>query len=236
MFISSKFHQPHQLTRVPNIPHVAAAFPHGFCPVYTCEILSLTCKCKIRKPPLYIYIPPSYVLSLFQRSFLCDLSLQSRILSTMANVRDEHGNPVQLTDERGNPVQLTDEFGNPMHLTGVVATSPSKLDSTTTTPAGDDVAQTQLTREAHDGSPRRSSSSSSSSSEDDGQGGRRKKKGLTQKIKEKLTGSGKHKEAGTTGAEHHQSTTVTTSTVEHQEHGKKGVMEKIKERLPGHHH
>ncbi|XP_038902143.1 embryogenic cell protein 40-like isoform X1 [Benincasa hispida] len=166
----------------------------------------------------------------------------------MANVRDEHGNPVQLTDERGNPVQLTDEFGNPMHLTGVVATSPSKLDSTTTTPvsythldvykrqAGDDVAQTQLTREAHDGSPRRSSSSSSSSSEDDGQGGRRKKKGLTQKIKEKLTGSGKHKEAGTTGAEHHQSTTVTTSTVEHQEHGKKGVMEKIKERLPGHHH
>ncbi|GMY06239.1 hypothetical protein FCV25MIE_01478, partial [Fagus crenata] len=37
----------------------------------------------------------------------------------MAEIRDEHGNPIQLTDQHGNPVQLTDEHGNPMHLTGV---------------------------------------------------------------------------------------------------------------------
>ncbi|KAK8475565.1 hypothetical protein V6N13_134423 [Hibiscus sabdariffa] len=37
----------------------------------------------------------------------------------MADLRDIHGNPVQLTDELGNPVQLTDEYGNPMHVTGV---------------------------------------------------------------------------------------------------------------------
>lgn len=37
----------------------------------------------------------------------------------MADLRDEYGNPVQLTDEHGNPVQLTDEHGNPVHLTGL---------------------------------------------------------------------------------------------------------------------
>lgn len=36
-----------------------------------------------------------------------------------AHVRDEHGNPIQLTDQHGNPVYLTDERGRPMHLTGV---------------------------------------------------------------------------------------------------------------------
>lgn len=78
----------------------------------------------------------------------------------MADVRDERGNPIQLTDERGNPVELTDEFGNPMHLTGV-ATAASKLEST-----GGDVGQTQLLPEPvpdQAGSPRRSTSSSSSS-------------------------------------------------------------------------
>lgn len=37
----------------------------------------------------------------------------------MADIRDEHGNPIELTDEHGNPVVLTDERGNPMRLTGV---------------------------------------------------------------------------------------------------------------------
>nr|ADT80797.1 dehydrin [Paeonia suffruticosa] len=37
----------------------------------------------------------------------------------MADLRDEHGKPIQLTDEHGNPVQLTDEHGDPMHLAGV---------------------------------------------------------------------------------------------------------------------
>lgn len=42
----------------------------------------------------------------------------------MAELRDEYGNPIQLTDQHGNPVKLTDEFGNPMHLTGVASTHP----------------------------------------------------------------------------------------------------------------
>lgn len=40
----------------------------------------------------------------------------------MAEIRDQYGNPIQLTDENGNPVQLTDEHGHPMHLTGVATT------------------------------------------------------------------------------------------------------------------
>ncbi|GLT86190.1 hypothetical protein SLE2022_043460 [Rubroshorea leprosula] len=48
----------------------------------------------------------------------------------MANLIDEHGNPIQLTDEHGNPVQLTDEHGNAMQLIGI-ATSPGKSPGTT---------------------------------------------------------------------------------------------------------
>ncbi|KAI3525354.1 hypothetical protein L2E82_51600 [Cichorium intybus] len=40
----------------------------------------------------------------------------------MADIRDEHGRPIQLTDELGRPVQLTDEHGAPIHLTGVAST------------------------------------------------------------------------------------------------------------------
>lgn len=43
----------------------------------------------------------------------------------MADLRDEHGNPVQLADQFGKPVQLTDEYGNPMHITGVATTHAS---------------------------------------------------------------------------------------------------------------
>lgn len=66
-------------------------------------------------------------------------------------------------------------------------------------------------------------------SEDDGQGGRRKK-GLKEKIKEKLPGTG-HKE------DHSHATSTTTPggyQLAEQHHEKKGIMEKIKEKLPGH--
>uniref|UniRef100_A0A803NEV6 Uncharacterized protein n=1 Tax=Chenopodium quinoa TaxID=63459 RepID=A0A803NEV6_CHEQI len=42
--------------------------------------------------------------------------------SQQQHLRDEHGNPVELTDEHGHPVKLTDEHGHPIHLTGVACT------------------------------------------------------------------------------------------------------------------
>lgn len=75
----------------------------------------------------------------------------------MADLRDEYGNPIQLTDEFGNPVQLTDEFGNPVHLTGV-ATNQG-----VTREAGSH-EQVQTRREEEGSEHRRSGSSSSSSS------------------------------------------------------------------------
>lgn len=50
----------------------------------------------------------------------------------MADIRDEHGRPIQLTDEHGQPVQLTDEHGVPMHLTGVATTVGSTTQGHTT--------------------------------------------------------------------------------------------------------
>ena len=93
-----------------------------------------------------------------------------------------------------------------------------------------------------------SSSSSSSSSEDDGMGGRRKK-GMKQKIKEKLPGGNKEQTTATggygpgytgttgTGGPGYTGTTGTGGTYGTTEgtHEKKGVMEKIKEKLPGGH-
>ncbi|KAG6413415.1 hypothetical protein SASPL_126124 [Salvia splendens] len=143
----------------------------------------------------------------------------------MADLRDEHGNPIQLADQFGKPVQLTDEHGNPMYITGVATThgAASALPDVPPVPVAEPLhapppepqhqsLQEQLPRSG-------SSSSSSSSSEDDGQGGRRKKKGVKEKIKESFSG-GKHKDV-----------THETTTTE-----KKGIMEKIKEKLPGHHH
>lgn len=68
-------------------------------------------------------------------------------------------------------------------------------------------------------------------SEDDGQGGRRKKKGVKERIKETF-GAGKQKDTDTTVTEESK----TSTTVPGQEKEKKGIMEKIKEKLPGHHH
>ncbi|KQJ88959.1 water stress-inducible protein Rab21 [Brachypodium distachyon] len=95
-----------------------------------------------------------------------------------------------------------------------------------------------------DGVLRRSGSSSSSSSEDDGVGGRRKK-GMKEKIKEKLPGGNKQADEQQTagvGQQAGHTTGVTGGTGTAGTHGaeattgeKKGVMEKIKEKLPGQH-
>ncbi|KAL5788637.1 hypothetical protein ACOSP7_005586 [Xanthoceras sorbifolium] len=195
----------------------------------------------------------------------------------MADVRDQYGNPIQLTDEYGNPVQLTDEYGNPMHLSGIATTKTTTVE-TPAVYAGAGSAQlhggaptsgvlpqhgvehrgqtgehggnlgTQIGAERakekdeldRGGEIQRSSSSSSGSSEDDGQGGRRKKKGLKDKIKEKFSGGSKNKDDHHTAQTKTVTATTTTTTGtgvsgQHQEHEKKSVMEKIKEKLPGHH-
>ncbi|KAL2537583.1 Embryogenic cell protein 40 [Forsythia ovata] len=165
----------------------------------------------------------------------------------MADIRDKDGNPIQLTDQYGKPVNLTDEHGNRMHLTGVATTAGDDVGvvyvGTATAAAGVVHGETggrefgigEEQQQLH-----RFSSSSSSSSEDDGQGGRRKK-GLKEKIKDKLT-SGKYRDKYETATAHSAtSVTPTTTTVGSAtstttiNHEKKGVMEKIKEKLPGHH-
>ncbi|KVI02014.1 embryogenic cell protein 40-like [Cynara cardunculus var. scolymus] len=196
----------------------------------------------------------------------------------MADILDEQGNPVQLTDELGRSVKLTDERGVPIHLIGVATPEDSSpLGSTTTIgtkpemhgethfapvptdtvggggiettmpplshpeTGGDETKKQQLGR---------AGSSSSSSSEDDGEGGRRKKKGLMQKIKEKLPGH-KSKEDEVPAKVYTATTKVSVTTpagpadqpkpefikVEHheEEHEKKGFMDKIMDKLPGHH-
>ncbi|XP_062179338.1 dehydrin DHN3-like [Phragmites australis] len=80
----------------------------------------------------------------------------------------------------------------------------------------------------------------SSSSEDDGMGGRRKK-GITEKIKEKLPGGQKDKQqghagmtGGACGQQGHTGMTGTGGTHVTEGTGeKKGIMDKIKEKLPG---
>ncbi|XP_052200291.1 late embryogenesis abundant protein-like [Diospyros lotus] len=120
----------------------------------------------------------------------------------MADIRDQFGNPIQLTDELGNLVQLTNEHDNPRHLTGIATSADLRI--------GDGVAtviDTSLTPDAlHTGVVASTlgaivmdattteiyGTEVARSSEDDGHGGRRKKKRLNEKIKEKLTGGGKH--------------------------------------------
>ncbi|OEL36757.1 hypothetical protein BAE44_0002224 [Dichanthelium oligosanthes] len=89
---------------------------------------------------------------------------------------------------------------------------------------------------------RSGSSSSSSSSEDDGMGGRRKK-GLKEKIKEKLPGGHKdnqQSQATAAGGAYGQAAGHAGAAAGHGTDGtgegeKKGLMDKIKEKLPGHH-
>ncbi|KAL6517325.1 hypothetical protein OROMI_033026 [Orobanche minor] len=165
--------------------------------------------------------------------FVSKREIITLIGSSMADLRDEHGNPIQLTDQYGKPVQLTDEFGNPMHLTGVATTHTAGVGAHETDQPEPAVQQQEQLR-------RSGSSSSSSSSEDDGQGGRRKKKGLKERIKDTFGGGthkdkdeGTHYAPATTTPSSKTSTTVPGQTTEHE---KKGLMEKIKQKLPGHHH
>ncbi|XP_011037467.1 PREDICTED: embryogenic cell protein 40-like [Populus euphratica] len=171
-------------------------------------------------------------------------------------LRDEQGNPIQLTDEYGNQVQLTDEHGNPVQITGIATTKqPPTLGNVSSdqVPVTGLLPSTAMSEDATKGTgihetgqhggvaadqgghkkeeqEEISSTSSSGSSEDDGRGGR---KGLKEKIKEKLT-CGKHMEEHGQTAEVH--TTATGPAGEQcQEHEKRSVMEKIKEKLPGHH-
>ncbi|XP_021286983.1 late embryogenesis abundant protein [Herrania umbratica] len=164
----------------------------------------------------------------------------------MADLRDVHGNPIRLTDEQGNPVQLTDEYGNPVHVTGIASKHPvmtqtgvhgGQMGDETGSAAG---YQQQHPQQLHYEASSRveiQRSNSSSSSEDDEMGGIRKKKGLKDKIKDKLTG-GKHKEEVQSQTTTHESKATTTSVAhgqQHTEHEKKTMMEKIKEKFPGHH-
>ncbi|CAN6362906.1 unnamed protein product [Urochloa humidicola] len=110
--------------------------------------------------------------------------------------------------------------------------------------AGMGGGQFQPVREEHKtgGILHRSGSSSSSSSEDDGMGGRRKK-GIKEKIKEKMPGGHKDDQhatatGGTYGQQGHTGMTGTGTGGTYGTEGtgeKKGIMDKIKEKLPGQH-
>ncbi|KAK4490676.1 hypothetical protein RD792_001368 [Penstemon davidsonii] len=178
---------------------------------------------------------------------------------------DEYGNPIRQTDEYGNPISRPTaggggDYGVGTDQHGAIGStgahkSADKYGTTGTTGAGGGhvthggggTYDPEGLTSAGTGNLRRSGSSSSSSSEDDGQGGRRKK-GLKEKVKEKLPGGGHKTTApgyGTGGGG--QATTGTgaggygtTGTggyggVEEPQHEKKGMMEKIKEKLPGGH-
>lgn len=115
--------------------------------------------------------------------FLC---LALLILVKMADLRDEYGNPIQLTDEQGCPVQLTDEYGNPVHITGIATKQAPEAVTVTHTDVpdtgvfssvdiqgdaqecktgegGDEREQKEETKDESSGEIHRSSSSSSSS-------------------------------------------------------------------------
>nr|QPO15909.1 late embryogenesis abundant protein 16 [Leymus chinensis] len=163
--------------------------------------------------------------------------------------QQQHGQATNRVDEYGNPV-AGHGVGTGMGAHGGVGTGAA---------AG---GHFQPTREEHKagGILQRSGSSSSSSSEDDGMGGRRKK-GIKEKIKEKLPGghgdqpqtAGTYGQQGTgmagTGAHGTTATGGTygqpghagmtgTGTGTHGTDGtgeNKGIMDKIKEKLPGQH-
>ncbi|KAH0696408.1 hypothetical protein KY290_013774 [Solanum tuberosum] len=126
---------------------------------------------------------------------------------------------MHLTDERGNRVHQIDE---PNAIQGIaMGFAPAGTCSDTMKKDHYDEGQQQL---------RRSGSSSSSSSEDDGEGGRRKKKkGIKEKIKETLTGGADE------GVQTIIPTPTPTPTCEAGGGEKKGMMEKIKEKIPGMH-
>jgi len=152
---------------------------------------------------------------------------------------------MEFQGQSDNPANRVDQHGNPFPLAAHGGMGGAHA-------APGTGGQFQPSREEHKtgGILHRSGSSSSSSSsdEDDGMGGRRKK-GMKEKIKEKLPGGhkdnqqqdmatgtggayGQHTAAGTDayGQQGHAGMTGTNTTGE-----KKGLMDKIKEKLPGQH-
>ena len=133
---------------------------------------------------------------------------------------------MEYQGQHGDATSRVDEYGNPVAAHGAAG------------------GQFQPAREEHKTGgilQRSGSSSSSSSSEDDGMGGRRKK-GIKEKIKEKLPGGHKdeqHQTTATGGAYGQQGHAgMTSGTGAHGTQGtgeKKGLMDKIKEKLPGQH-
>ncbi|XP_020203318.1 late embryogenesis abundant protein [Cajanus cajan] len=119
----------------------------------------------------------------------------------------------QIRDQLGNPIPLTDQFGNPVKLTDENG-NPVVLTGVATTLTGTvpDLLPTQARNNETDlarsssTTSTSSSSSSSSSSEDD-----------------------EEQHAEITTASH-----PTVTTISHPEPEKKGLLEKIKEKLPGH--
>ncbi|KQJ99554.1 dehydrin Rab16B [Brachypodium distachyon] len=151
--------------------------------------------------------------------------------------------------QQGYGANQVDEYGNPVArhgATGGMGGTYEAPGAFTGTGGGQGQGQQfQPTNGEHKtgGILHRSGSSSSSSSEDDGVGGRRKK-GMKEKIKEKFPGGHKenqqHMAAGTGGAYGQQQGYGGMTGTGAGAHGvdtgeKKGLMDKIKEKLPGQH-
>ncbi|KAM3260874.1 hypothetical protein ACQJBY_051868 [Aegilops geniculata] len=150
---------------------------------------------------------------------------------------------MEFQGQHDNPANRVDEYGNPFPLAGGVGGAHA---------APGTGGQFQAHRGEHKTGGilhRSGSSSSSSSSEDDGMGGRRKK-GMKEKIKEKLPGGHKdnqqHMATGTGTGGAYGPGTGTGGAYGQQGHAgmagagtgtgeKKGIMDKIKEKLPGQH-
>ncbi|CAI0437931.1 unnamed protein product [Linum tenue] len=169
----------------------------------------------------------------------------------MAQLRDEYGNPVELRDELGNPVQLRDEHGNLVHIKGVATTGggterredegpPSSaattgprtlrregegpVETTHHHTLGDVLKDTGHATERTAGDALRTT----------GHATERAAAGTAVVGGGILSGA-----AGVTGQDYASSTdantTTTTAPAYPEHHEKKSVMEKIKEKLPGHH-
>ncbi|CAL4988079.1 unnamed protein product [Urochloa decumbens] len=172
----------------------------------------------------------------------------------------QHGQPATRVDEYGNPIPGgvvvqgqaggygaagAGGYGQQAGVPGATGHVPTGVTGTHGAATG--AAFPHAGEHKTGGILRRSgsSSSSSSSSEDDGMGGRRKK-GLKEKIKEKMPGGHTENQGqtatgaygGTTGYTGTTGTGTTGGTYSPTTggpHEKKGVMEKIKEKLPGGH-
>ncbi|XP_044953586.1 dehydrin DHN3-like [Hordeum vulgare subsp. vulgare] len=138
---------------------------------------------------------------------------------------------------RGQQDHAVDEYGDPVAVHGSMG---ARSAAGAFTGAGGQLQHG--TEERKTGGILRRSGSSSSSAEDDGMGGRREK-GVKEKVKEKLPG-GQHMAAGTgAGGAYGQHTAAGTGAGgDYGQQGnagmageEKGVVDKIKEKLPGQH-